>query len=357
MVNAAAHALSSRMICYMIMAHLPDLETLRRVIRLNSTFYHVFQNSDPERIKLQIVLDHMDIGVFHYALVASKCKDVAIYDGTATREFLDSHLISLERNRQQQWPPTVHAVLDPREKRNLLDVAEYEKQVRYLADKYIETEIRTRMPIYLGSWMFQPRPIPKERFMKTFLLFRIMCTLFPILHTHNDDPFRAQANMGNSLNSSRLARDIPEKEFQDMLAVEHWLKRQCKPYVEYFFRSVGQPLDDCQKHKKNKPMASSPFSATTKWDNFNNGFSSRSHTAAAATSSDEEKCPALDEFIMTAGLDNLVRILRGQDFDYIGHLNWVRNHPYHGKVSVTYARRALLGHDMLWSPMFNNINY
>ncbi|KAK8053013.1 hypothetical protein PG996_012314 [Apiospora saccharicola] len=59
-------ALTNRMICAEIMSRLPDLKALHRVIQVNSFFYDVFKN-DEERIKLKIVIDHMDLEAFRLA--------------------------------------------------------------------------------------------------------------------------------------------------------------------------------------------------------------------------------------------------------------------------------------------------
>ncbi|KAK8053014.1 hypothetical protein PG996_012315 [Apiospora saccharicola] len=137
----------------------------------------------------------------------------------------------------------------------------------------------------------------KERLMKAFMLFRIMCTMFPILHTHDNpsSPLSSKGDdQGNKRNRLLLARATPMHDFADMLDIESWLKRQGKPIIEHFFKLVTLPFDDCPKHNGKPAM--------------------------------QGKCNAYDEFIMTAGLGHLIRILRGQGFRYVEHLDWVQTH-------------------------------
>lgn len=54
-------------------------------------------------------------------------------------------------------------------------------------------------------------------------------------------------------------------------------------------------------------------------------------------------CAAYGEFVMTAGLGHLIRILRGQGFRYSEHLAWVQAHGDHGAVATTYAADLLAG--------------
>lgn len=209
-------ALTNRMICTEIMSHLPDLQALHRVTQVNTFFYDVFKN-DEERIKVQVCIDQMDLETFRYAVVASKCKDVAIYDEAETQTFLEAYL--LPRPDGYKAPPPARTSFAPNEQYTLVEVVKYDKQVRYLANKYAETE---------PPKPWEQNPMTKERLMKAFLLFRIMYTMFPILHTH-DNPFTSKGYQGNKRNRSCLARALPENDFADMLIIESWLKRQCKP--------------------------------------------------------------------------------------------------------------------------------
>ncbi|KAK8131674.1 hypothetical protein PG984_008112 [Apiospora sp. TS-2023a] len=171
-------ALTNRMICAEIMSRLPDLKALHRVIQVNSFFYDVFKN-DEERIKLQIVIDHMDLETFRLAVIASKCKDVAIYDEAETRIFLETYLLP---SPDDVWkkPPPARTSFAPDEQSTLVEVVKYDKQVRYLAKRYLATELPP------PAWRWWREPMTKERLMKAFMLFRIMYTMFPILHTRDN---------------------------------------------------------------------------------------------------------------------------------------------------------------------------
>ncbi|KAK8068821.1 hypothetical protein PG994_005437 [Apiospora phragmitis] len=121
-----------------------------------------------------------------------------------------------------------------------------------------------------------------------------MYTLFPLLYTYDDDdPAASKDYRGNWRNESRLVRAILRRDFDDMLVVQAWLKGQCK-----LGNSSPWPFDHCAKHDTN--------------------------------------CRSYDEFVMTAGLGHLIRILHGQAFDYVEHLEWVQTHKYHSGVATRY---------------------
>lgn len=277
-------ALTNRMICTEIMSRLPDLRALHRVIWVNSFFY----------------------------------------DEAETRSFLEAYLLPVADGCQQRPPPAL-ASFAPDEQSTLLEVVKYDKQVRYLANKYIHTA--------------PPQPwwqeaMTQERLARAFVPFRIMYTMFHILHTH-DDPSSSSTTegyQGNRRNKLLLDRAIPERDFADMATIESWLKRECRsgtslpnpdylnrlisiltpslltPVLEHF-SLVAWPFDACPQHHPRPVM--------------------------------DRRCPAYDEFVLTAGLGHRLRLLRGQGFRYAAHLRWVQAHARHG-AAYTLCRYVLL---------------